>query len=140
MPTSATLNGVHRYWPDKDWPDLYQMFDELLASVEHHPDLRVSHQISGNGLGYEVDANAPIVEALRGAYHYVVGRTLPLVGGLSVSDVNVIAREAGIPVLGHGTGSTTSHADLEWVEVAGIVRAAKVYLATILSYLGVAED
>jgi len=37
----------------------------------------------------------------------------------------------------HGTGSTTAHADVEWVDLEGIVRATKVFLATIVEYLGV---
>jgi acetylornithine deacetylase/succinyl-diaminopimelate desuccinylase-like protein len=66
-----------------------------------------------------------------------VGRELPLAGELSVCDVNVIVREAGIPAVAHGTGSSTAHADLEWVDLEGVVRATKVYLATIVNYLGV---
>ena len=65
------------------------------------------------------------------------GQELPLAGALSVSDVNIIVREAGIPAVAHGTGSTTAHADLEWVDVANIVRTTKVFLATIVNYLGV---
>ena len=67
----------------------------------------------------------------------MVGEALQLVGALSVSDVNVIAREGGIPVVAHGTGSTTAHADVEWVNVSDIVRSTQVYLATIITYLGV---
>ena len=64
---------------------------------------------------------------------------MPLVGALSVSDVNIIVREAGVPAVGHGTGSTTAHADLEWVPIENIARTAQVYLATILRYFGM-ED
>jgi acetylornithine deacetylase/succinyl-diaminopimelate desuccinylase-like protein len=135
LPTRAFLNGTHRVWPDKDWPDIHREFDRLVASVERHPDLHLDMRVFGNGLGYDVDPQAGLVQALRAGYRQIVGRELPLVGGMSVSDVNVIAREAGIPVCGHGTGSTTAHADLEWVNVADIVRSTRVYLATIINYL-----
>lgn len=140
MPTRAFLNGNHRCWPDKEWGDIHHEFDRLLASVERHPGLEVSRRVFGNGLGYDVSPEARIVESLRSAYQRIVGRELPLVGALSVSDVNVIAREGGIPVVGHGTGSTTAHADLEWVDVADIVRSTKVYLAAIVDYLGMDDQ
>ena len=136
VPTRAFLNGVHRYWPDKDWDDIQRSFEALVSSVERDPMLQVRWNVSGNGLGYDVDPQAPIVGALRSAYQGVVGRELPLVGGLSVCDVNIIAREAGIPAVAHGTGSTTAHADLEWVDIPDIVRTTRVFVATILNYLG----
>lgn len=137
VPTRAFLNGVYRCWPDKDWPQIQAEFERLLRSVKHHSDLRVDLKLGGNGLGFETPAEAGIVQALRRAYQDVVGRELPLTGELSVCDVNVIVREARIPAVAHGTGSSTAHADLEWVELEGIVRAAKIYLATIINYLGV---
>ena len=136
-PLRAFINGNHRYWPDKDWDDIYRTFDELFASVDRHPDLDVKLEVFGNGLGYTVDPDEDIVQALRGGYQAIVGRELPLTGSLSVCDANVIAREGGIPAVAHGTGSTTAHADLEWVEIDNIVRTTKVFLATIVEYLGV---
>ncbi|NLV74756.1 MAG: M20 family metallopeptidase [Chloroflexi bacterium] len=139
VPNKASLNGVYRYGPDKSWQDIEQVIEALLASVPPPEGIAVRYMLSSNGLGYQVDANAPIVAALQQGYQQVTGATLPLVGELSVSDVNVIAREAGIPVVAHGTGSTTSHADVEWVNVSDVVTSTKVYLATIAAYLGIAE-
>ncbi|MHB0857365.1 MAG: M20 family metallopeptidase [Anaerolineae bacterium] len=137
VPARATLNGIYRYGPDKDWPDIHRAFADLLASVPHHPDLRVAIEVSGNGLGFDVPRDAGIVGALRNAYQTLVGRSLPFAGSLGVCDVNVIVREAGIPAISHGTGTTTAHADLEWVALEDIVRTTRVFLATILNYLGV---
>ena len=140
VPTRAFLNGCHRVWPDKDWADIHARFDALLASVPRPADLAIDLRVFGNGLGYRVDPEADIVKALRSGYETVVGRELPLGGSLSVCDVNVIAREAGIPAVAHGTGTTTAHADLEWVEIDNVVRTTKVFLATIVEYLGVEGD
>lgn len=137
VPTRAYLNGNHRVWPDKDWPDIRRTFADLLGSVEKHPDLRIDLSVYGNGLGFAVSPDAGIVRALQSGYRQIVGRELPLAGALSVTDVNVIVREAGIPAVSHGTGTTTSHADLERVEVKDIVRTTKVFVATIVDYLGV---
>ena len=137
VPTRAFLNGIHRFWPDKEWRDIERRFDDLLAAVTKHPDLQLDLRLFGNGLGFRVDPAAPIVTALRQGYQQIVGRQLPLAGSLSVCDVNVIVREAGIPAVAHGTGTTTAHADLEWVDLDNIVRTTRVFLATIVRYLGV---
>jgi len=136
VPTQAFLNGTYRYWPDKTWEDVECEVDFQLASIVPPGGLEVSRRLLSNGLGYEVDPQASIVQALCAGYAQVVGREMPLVGALSVSDVNIIVREAGIPAVGHGTGSTTAHADLEWVPIENIARTAQVYLATILRYFG----
>jgi acetylornithine deacetylase/succinyl-diaminopimelate desuccinylase-like protein len=137
--TRAYVNGIHRCWPDKGWDDVRARIAALVASVQTPDDLRVEVETTGNGLGYAIDPDSALVRALLWGYSHVTGRELPLVGGNSVSDVNVIAREAGIPVLGHGTGSTTAHADLESVRVADIVRTTQVLLATTVRYLGTAS-
>lgn len=138
VPVRAALNGTYRYGPDKTWGDVEAEIHGLLASVERPQGLEANLRLLSNGLGYAVDPEEAIVTALRGAHRRVTGDDLPLSGALSVCDVNVIVREAGIPAVAHGTGSTTAHADLEWVDLAGIVRAARVYLATAVRYLGVA--
>lgn len=140
VPTRVFLNGNYRYLPDKDWPDVYREVDDQIAAIDWPADVKVTRKLFGNGLGYDVSPDARIVKALQSAYRTIVGNELPLVGSLSVSDVNVIAREAGIPVVAHGTGTTTAHADLEWVDLPNIVRTTKVFIATILEYLGVDES
>jgi len=140
MPTRAFLNGTYRVWPDRTWEAVEHEFAQLVASVEKSPGLTVNVNLLSNGLGWEMFPDERIVGSLRGAYQSVVGRTLPLSGALSVCDVNVIVREAGIPAVAHGTGTTTAHADLEWVALDNVVRTARVYVATILDYLGIAKD
>ena len=136
VPTRVFINGNYRYGPSKDWPDVYREIDDQITAIDWPPDVKVTREVFGNGLGYDVSPDAGIVRALQGAYQTIVGQELPLVGGLSVCDVNVIVRDAGIPAVAHGTGSTTAHADLEWVDLAGIVRTTRVFIATILNYLG----
>jgi acetylornithine deacetylase/succinyl-diaminopimelate desuccinylase-like protein len=139
VPTRAFLNGTHRYWPDKSWAHVEQLFEELVASVERPSGLDVRCRLLSNGLGYAVPEDAPIVQALQAGYRSVVGRELPLEGALSVCDVNVIVREAGIPAVAHGTGSTTAHGDLEWVDLDDAARTARVFIAAIVAYLGVGK-
>ncbi len=139
VPTRAFLNGTHRFWPDKSWTDVEKRIAALVHSIPRAEGLQVDVRLLSNGLGWDVSPRERIVGSLRDAYQTVVGRTLPLTGALSVCDVNVIVREAGIPAVAHGTGTTTAHADLEWVALDNIVRTTRVYLAAIVNYLGVSD-
>ena len=139
VPTRAFLNGTYRYWPDKSWNDVEAEFQQLLASVAWPDDIHADLRLLSNGLGYAIKPDAAIANSLRRAYKQVVGNDLPDTGAQSVSDVNIIAREAGIPVVAHGTGSTTAHADLESVAIKDIARTTRVVLATIVDYLGIQE-
>lgn len=87
-------------------------------------------------VAYDLSPDLRIVRALPGAYRTVVGRGLRQADGLTMCGVNVIVREAGISAVSHGTVSTTTHADLEWVELPNIVGTPKVFAATIMNYLG----
>jgi acetylornithine deacetylase/succinyl-diaminopimelate desuccinylase-like protein len=136
MANQAFVQGIYRFWPDKSWDDVQRTFEAIIAGVPQAPGLDLAWTHGGNGLGFEMAPDDPIVTALRQSYQQVVGRELPLVGGLSVCDANVITREGGVPAVAHGTGSSTAHADVEWVELDGIVRATRIYLGAIVRYLG----
>lgn len=137
VPTRAFVNGNYRCWPNRTWADVETEFERLLAGVERPAGIHTDLRLLSNGLGYEIAPDAAIAQSLRRAYRLVVGRNLPDSGAQSVSDVNAIARDAGIPVVAHGTGSTTAHADLEWVALEDIVRATQVVVAAIVDYIGI---
>ena len=136
VPTRAHINGTYRCWPDKGWSDIQREFGQLLESTPRDPALQADLRTDGNGLGWEMSPKARIVSSIRGAYRTVTGDELPLAGATTVCDVNVIVREARIPAVSHGTGTTTAHADVEWVDMADVVRTTRVYLGTIINYLG----
>ena len=79
-------------------------------------------------------ADAPIVGALAAAHSRVTGRSLPVAGTRSVTDANIIVRDGGIPALCYGPNGNTAHADEEWVAVADLGRAARVFAQVVLAY------
>ena len=80
--------------------------------------------------------DAPIVGALAAAHARVTGRALPAAGTKSVTDANMIVRDGGIPALCYGPNGNTGHADEEWVTVADLERAARVFAQVVLEYPG----
>ena len=67
---------------------------------------------------FEVDAGAPVVEAVRGAAAGVLGHARRPIGGASYwADAAFIAA-AGIPTVMFGPGGEGAHAVEEWVSIA----------------------
>jgi hypothetical protein len=51
-----------------------------------------------------------------------------------VGDAAILIREGNIPAALHGPGGQGAHADLESLAVAGLARAARVYIRTAIDY------
>lgn len=139
VPVEARLGGIRRFGPDRTWQDIEAEFAELLAPEQRHAGVTISCELGGNGLGYRVAADAPIVQALANAHQRVSGSALPIAGTKSVTDANIIVREGRIPALCYGPNGTTAHADQEWVAISDLVRAAQVYAHLVMAYPGLAS-
>ena len=66
---------------------------------------------------FEVDAEAPVVEAVRGAAADVLGSPPPIAGASYWADAAFIAA-AGIPTVMFGPGGEGAHAVEEWVSIS----------------------
>lgn len=87
--------------------------------------------------GYRLDLSAPIVAAVRSAYAELTGQEMVTSGSRAVGDATHFTRIAKIPAISLGTGGSGAHADVEYVELANVVAAAKLYLLSVVSYLGI---
>ncbi len=136
VPTEATISGIRRFGPERTWADIEAEFAELLAPITQESGITITLELGGNGLGYRVPDDAPIVRALASAHQGVTGQELAVAGTKSVTDANIIVREGQIPALCYGPNGTTAHADQEWVAIADLERAAQVYARLVLAYPG----
>jgi acetylornithine deacetylase/succinyl-diaminopimelate desuccinylase-like protein len=136
VPVEARIVGIRRFGPARTWAMIEDEFRSLTDSIAVATGADIDVDLSGNGLGYTVLADAPIVDALARAHEHVTGRVLPVTGTKSVSDANMIVREGGIPAVCYGPNGTTAHADLEWVTHADLERAARVFAQLVLHYPG----
>ncbi|MCX5732759.1 MAG: M20/M25/M40 family metallo-hydrolase [candidate division NC10 bacterium] len=128
--------GTRRYGPDTAFADVEAELREMVGRVEAETGCSVDLALTRVRDGFRVAETEPIVVALREAYRAVAGRELPLVGSRMVGDAPIFIQEGGVPAVYHGPGGTGAHADLESVPIAELVRAAKVYVLTTLSYVG----
>lgn len=136
VPTEARIVGIRRFGPARTWGEIEEEFAALTAPVADATGATIMVELGGNGLGYTVPGDVPIVAALAAAHEAVTGRGLPVAGTKSVTDANIIAREGGIPALCYGPNGNTAHADEEWVAVEDLARAARVYAETMRRYPG----
>lgn len=134
IPIEAKISGIRRFGPARTWYEIEDEFAAMIDPIAASTGAEISVELSGNGLGYTVPADAPIVAALARAHERVTGSTLPPAGTKSVTDANIVAREAGIPALCYGPNGATAHADQEWVTLGDLERAACVYAQFLLEY------
>lgn len=135
-PTSCRLAGTRRFGPGKTEHEIIGEFERIRRDIQVRTLAEVELAPTVAGLGYRIHEQEPLVAATRQAYELVVGRRLPLGGYLDIGDASLTAGIGGIPTVCHGTNRDRVDADLEYVSLRDILRAARVYLATALLYLG----
>ncbi len=86
----------------------------------------------------EVPADAPIMEALRGAARRVTGNDPMLVGGRGWTDCAIL-QAAGIPAVLYGPAGHGAHSAVEYCELASITQVAEVLCRLATDFCGWAE-
>ena len=99
------------------------------VSIEWHP-------VNGFRMPTRVERATPLVHAMEHAVRHATGRR-PRYGGVPGStDGTILFHELGIPIVTCGPGHRLiPHQVNEYVEVAELVEAARIYVAASLSYL-----
>ena len=138
LPATSVLAGTRRFGPKRSLDEIRQEFDKLAARLAEESGAQVDVWLDGVQ-GYQIDENEPLVDVIRRSHMQVTGQELPLEGTRAAANVPHFVHWGNVPALYYGASYLTAHSDHERVELAQVVRAAKVYIHTILSYLGVAE-
>ena len=87
----------------------------------------------------ETPAASPIARAVAVAHERVTGEKAPFGGVPGTTDGTILHRDAGVPVVVYGPGGKwIAHQVDEHVEVAELVRCARVYLEAARSFLSCA--
>lgn len=129
-PTRCRIVGTRRWAPGHAFEEVEAELRALLAPVAEETGCVVELDLRLVRDAYRIDPGHRLVAALREGYRDVTGRELPLTGIKVVAD-GAIFHRAGIPTVYHGPVGEGAHADVEWVDVAELERATKVYLRTL---------
>ena len=129
--TECHLVGTARWAPGRSLSEVENELRVLLAEVEAQAGCSIALDLRLVREAYRIDPAHELVGALQDAYRDVTGETLDPVGTKVVADGAVFHAEAGIPTVYHGPMGTGAHADVEWIGVDELVRAARVYVRTL---------
>ncbi|HEX4746025.1 MAG TPA: M20/M25/M40 family metallo-hydrolase [Gaiellaceae bacterium] len=129
-PVRCRIVGTRRWAPGHAFEDVEADFRALLAPLgkETGCDIELDFRLVRDA--YRIDPDHPLARALRDGYRDVTGAELPPIGMKVVAD-GAIFHQAGIPTVYHGPVGEGAHADVEWIDVAELERATKVYLRTL---------
>jgi len=139
VPTRAYIQGTRRFFADHPSADVRRELDGRLRPVVEAAGCHLELHFQPVREGFELSPDEPLVRALRQAMTTVDGREPPFGGMSAVGDVSIFVTQARIPAVYAGADSETAHADREFIALDKLVRAARVYLLTVLNYLGLAE-
>lgn len=139
LPNTCHIQGIRRFGPGKTEAEISQEFEQILAPVRRNTPATITLKLTSNGTGYQVAQDAPVVQAIAQAHRTITGRDMPVGGSKSVTDANIIAGEGGIPAIAYGPNGTTGHSSNEYVRIADLERAAKVFALAALDYAGFDE-
>jgi acetylornithine deacetylase/succinyl-diaminopimelate desuccinylase-like protein len=129
-PAEARIVGTRRWAPGNTLEAVDAEFRSLLEPIAAETGCDIDLDLRLVRGAYEIDFDHELSRALREAYTEVTGKTLEPVGKKVVADAAVFAA-AGIPTVYHGPVGSGAHADVEYMEVAELVRASSVYLAML---------
>lgn len=139
MPAACVIGGTRRFGPGCRLDEIRAEFAQLAGRLQAETGAEVDVWLDGIE-GYRVDENEKLAKALLRSHQQVTGEKLPLAGTRAAANVPHFVHLAHVPALYYGASYLTAHSDHERVELAQVVRAAKVYIHAILAYLGVAES
>jgi succinyl-diaminopimelate desuccinylase len=136
FPSEAWIEGTRRYGPEKTAEEVGAELQALLQPLADRHGLRLDFSFVRVRDGFRTADDHPLVRALRQGYEEETGRPLPLTGIKIVADAPVFEKVGGIPCLYHGLAGEGAHGDVESVPESELERGARVYLRTIVNYLG----
>lgn len=130
FPSTCRIVGTRRWMPGNSLEAVDAEYRELLAGVAEATGCDIELDLKLVRGAYEIDEEHELLLALEAAYEEVTGRRLERVGMKVVADGALFAA-AGIPTVYHGPVGSGAHADVEYMPVDELVRAAEVYVALL---------
>jgi succinyl-diaminopimelate desuccinylase len=106
-------------------------------AADAHPGIKIEWEpVNPFRLATKVDRKEPLVQAMVRGVKKATGRAAKYGGVPGSTDGTILRMELGIPIVTCGPGNRLiPHQVDEYVEVAEVVDAAKIYAASALNYL-----
>lgn len=138
VPVRVEVVGTRRYVVPHTRDDAEAELAALCHDVAKDTGFRVEVTLQEVGAAYELDASLPIVRAVQRGYLLATGEQLEVSGASAVGNATDLVSH-GVPAVYHGVNQTTAHSDDEFVTRDDLLRAARVYAASIVEFSGIAD-
>ena len=138
-PLVSTLTGTRRWAPGRTAAQVLAELEELAAPFAQAGGLQLALRMEHEREPFEIPADDPAVQAAARAHALVTGEEAEHIGMRIVGDANLYVHGSGVPAFYYGPSNETAHADVEWVSVARLESAARVYAVTAALYCGTVE-
>lgn len=135
IPSQACVWGTRRYPPGQTFEAVERELVEVSQQAAAEVGCMARLEVQRSGQPFAISSHDRLVGVLRRCYLQVVGTELPLAGMRYSADASQFINEASVTALYHGTNSARAHSDVEFVDVADLVRCARVLVGTALGYL-----
>jgi acetylornithine deacetylase/succinyl-diaminopimelate desuccinylase-like protein len=130
FPASARIVGTRRFAAGNTLEAVEEEYRSLLARVAAETGCTIELELKLVRGPYSIPRDHPLLLALQEAHRAVTGDELTPIGIKTVADGALFAA-AGIPTVYHGPSGEGAHADVEWIAVPELVRAAQVYVTML---------
>jgi acetylornithine deacetylase/succinyl-diaminopimelate desuccinylase-like protein len=139
-PAEAIFTGTRRWGPGRSAPEVLAELRSLVEPLATAGGLIYEVTMQHEREPFETPPDDPAVVAVAEAHHAVTGSPAEVIGLRIVGDANLYVHGSGVPTFYYGPSNETAHADEEWVSVARLADAARVYALAALRYCGVEQD
>lgn len=136
IPETALMAADVRTLPATGHAQLLALLEAECEAVSAATEVAITMTVIDDRPPTSTPVDHPIVRALVTAHERVTGSAPPLGGVPGATDGTILWRDAGIPIVTYGPGGKwIAHQVDEYVEVADVVRAARVYAEAARIYL-----
>jgi succinyl-diaminopimelate desuccinylase len=139
VPDRCRVDIDRRVIPGESDPDeVLAPFRRLIEDLRReYPEVDLDVEVREWCDAAEAEPDSSIAEAVRASVRAVREEPPIDVGFPGITDARYYLNDAGIPAVILGPGSlTVAHAADEWIDVAEMVAAARIYARTFVGFLG----
>jgi acetylornithine deacetylase/succinyl-diaminopimelate desuccinylase-like protein len=139
VPDRCEVDIDRRIVPGERSPDeILEPFARLAADIRReHPEVELGFELREWTDAAEAPRDSAIAEICRAAVRGETGAEPPDRGFTGITDARFYINDAAIPTVILGPGSLRiAHTANEWVELADLVTAARVYARAFVAFLG----
>ena len=137
LPTPLTLRGTRRWRHGLTAADIEAELQDLCRRIAQRSGLEATYSLDAPHEPFETPGDHTLVRAVEAAATTATGATLPRIGLGLVTDANIYANDASLPVVCCGPEYATAHSDNERVSVERLHRTAALYALAAIEFCGV---